>query len=90
MPIHGNRHGLHAFQFLAYGNRYRCRIRVTNIYPEVQSVRVHGSQSNHLLPEYIQTLIIVLCVEILICTNGTEWHWTRITREANTSKQRAR
>ena len=59
MPIYGNRHGLHAFQFPAYGNRYRCRIPVTNVYPEVQSVRVHGSQSDHLLPEYIQTLIIV-------------------------------
>ena len=35
-------------------------------------------------------LLYFLCVQILICTNRTECHWTRITGEANTCKQRAR
>ena len=39
-------------------NQYGSRVRVTDVYPEVQSVGVHSSQYNHLLPAYIQTLVI--------------------------------
>ena len=71
-------------------NQYGSRVRVTDVYMEVQSVGVHSSQYNHLLLHIYKHLLYFLCVQILICTNRTECHRTRITGEENTCKQRAR
>ena len=100
MYIHANIRKLTRITYiLAYGNWYGYRIRKINMkvgsglqmYTRKFSQLVYIALNITIYCLHIyKHLLYFLCVQILIYTNRTECHRTRITGEANTCKQRAR
>ena len=92
MPIYGNQLGLHTFRHtkidtdIRYGNQSGLQMYTQKF---IQLVYIALNITIYCLHIY-KHLLYFLCVQILICTNRTECHRTRITGEENTCKQRAR